>query len=108
MASDAWERRNDIKHCTFHPRAAAAVIDMKVQVQLLHTRKGKEGFLLQDKLLFSKSEARLLKKGELTEILQRISSVLSATRRAAQAMYDVDSTMEVERALVMKRWLKRS
>jgi hypothetical protein len=34
-----WEQRNHIKHNALHPRAAAAVVDIKVQLQLLY-RKG--------------------------------------------------------------------
>jgi hypothetical protein len=103
VAWDMWEQRNHIKHNTLHPRAAAAVMDIKVQLQLLY-RKGKAGFLSQDKLLFSKSEEKLL-KGEPTEMLQWITSVLNATRRAAQAKNDAEATMQDERAL-MKRWLQ--
>jgi hypothetical protein len=68
IAWDVWEQRNHIKHNALHPRAAAAVVDVKVQSQLL-CRKGHAGFLSQDRLLFSKSETRLL-KGEAKEMLQ--------------------------------------
>jgi hypothetical protein len=103
VAWDMWEQRNNIKHNTLHLRAAAAVIDIKMQLQLLF-RKGMEGFLLQDKLLFSKSEATLL-KGEPKEMLQWITSVLNASRRAGQAKNDVEATMQVERDL-MENWLQ--
>jgi hypothetical protein len=105
VAWDMWQQRNDIKHNTLHPRAAAAVIDIKVQLQLLY-RNGSAGFLSQDKLLFNKSEATLL-KGESSEMLQWITSVLNATRRAAQAKNDAYATMKTERAL-MKRWLQEN
>jgi hypothetical protein len=39
IAWDVWEQRNHIKHNALHPRAAAAVVDIKVQLQLLY-RKG--------------------------------------------------------------------
>ena len=103
VAWDMWEQRNDIKHNTLHPRAAAAVIDIKVQLQLLY-RKGNKGFLAQDKLLFSKSETTLL-KGEPSEMLQWITSALNAKRRAAQAKNDEAATMQTEREL-MKAWLQ--
>jgi hypothetical protein len=102
VAWDMWEQRNDIKHNTMHPRAAAAALDIQVKLQLLY-RKGSKGFLSQDKLLFSKSEVKLL-KGEPIEMQQWISSVLHAKRRAAQAKNDFEATMEAERAL-MQRWL---
>ena len=104
MAWDMWEQRNDIKHNTLHPRAALAVLDIKVKLQLLY-RKGCNGFLSQDKLLFSKSEVKLL-KGEPNEMLQWISSVQHAKKRAAQAKKDRAATMQIERAL-MKRWLQQ-
>jgi hypothetical protein len=103
VAWDMWEQRNDIKHNTLHPRAAAAVIDIKVRLQFLH-RKGKEGFLAQDKLLFAKTETKLL-KGVPSEMLQWITSVLNAKRRVAQAENDEAATMQAEREL-MKAWLQ--
>ncbi len=103
VAWDIWEQRNDIKHNTLHLCAAAAVIGIKVQLQLLF-RKGKEGFLFQDKLLFSRLEATLL-KGEPNEMLQWITSVLNASQQAAQAKNDMEATMQVERDL-MKNWLQ--
>ena len=105
IAWDMWEQRNHIKHNTLHPRAAAAVVDIKVQLQLLY-RNGHAGFLSQDRLLFSKSETKLL-KGEAKEMLQWITSVLNATRRAAQAKNDAYASMQVERA-IMQRWLQHS
>ncbi len=105
IAWDMWEQRNHIKHNALHPRAAAAVVDVKVQLQLLY-RKGHAGFLSQDRLLFSKSETKLL-KGEAKEMLQWITSVLNATRRAAQAKNDAYASMQVERA-IMQRWLQHS
>ena len=95
MAWDMWEQRNDIKHNTLHLRAALAVLDIKVKLQLLY-RKGCNGFLSQDKLLFSKSEVKLL-KGVPTEMLQWISSVQHAKKRAAQAKKDLAATMKIER-----------
>jgi hypothetical protein len=80
IAWDMWEQRNHIKHNALHPRAAAAVVDVKVQLQLI-CRKGHAGFLSQDRLLFSKSETKLL-KGEAKAMLQWITSALNATRRA--------------------------
>jgi hypothetical protein len=68
VAWDVWEQRNNIKHNTLHPCTAAAVMDIKGQLRLLY-QKGTEGLLSQDKLLFSKSEATLL-KGEPNEMLQ--------------------------------------
>ena len=100
---DMWEQRNDIKHNTLHPRRAAEVTRIKVQLQLLF-RKGCKQFLTQDRLLFSKSEATLL-KGSPIEMLQWSTSVLNAARRAAAAANDVEATMQAERAL-MKRWLQ--
>jgi hypothetical protein len=105
VAWDMWEQRNDIKHNTLHPRRAAEVLDIKVQLQLLY-RTGRKGFLTQDCLLFSKSEATLL-KGDPSEMLQWITSVLNATRRAAEAQNDMEATMTSERAL-MKIWLARA
>jgi hypothetical protein len=104
VAWDMWEQRNDIKYNTLHPRAAAAVIDIKVQLQFLY-RKGKNGFLAQDRLLFSKTETTLL-KGEPSEMLQWITSVLNAKRRAAQAKNDEAATLQAERDL-MKTWLQK-
>ncbi len=98
-----WEHRNDIKHNTLHPRRAAEVIRIKVELQLL-CRKGRKRFLAQDRLLFSKSEATLL-KGSPIEMLQWSTSVLKATRRAAAAKNDLEATMQAERDL-MKRWLQ--
>ena len=103
VAWDMWEQRNDVKHNTLHPRRAAEVLDIKVQLQLLY-RTGRKGFLTQDCLLFSKSEATLL-KGDPSDMLQWITSVLNATRRAAQAKNDLEATMQSERAL-MKLWLE--
>jgi hypothetical protein len=100
---DMWEQRNDIKHNTLHPRRAAEVTRVKVQLQLL-CRKGCKKFLAQDRLLFSKSEATLL-KGSPIEMLQWSTSVLNAARRAAAAANDVEATMQAERDL-MKRWLQ--
>jgi hypothetical protein len=101
---DTWEQRNDIKRNALHPRRAAEVTRVKVQLQLL-CRKGCENFLTQDRLLFSKSEVTLL-KGSPIEMLQWSTSALNAARRAAAAANDVEATMQAERAL-MKRWLQQ-
>jgi hypothetical protein len=95
---DMWEQQNEMKHHTLHPRASAALADVKGQLQLL-CRKGSGRFLSQDKLLFNKSEAKL-SKGEASEMLQWITSVLNASRRAAQAKTDAEATMQVERDLM--------
>jgi hypothetical protein len=101
---DVWEQRNDIKHDALHPRQAAEVTRVKVQLQLL-CRKGCKRFLTQDHLLFSKSEATLL-KGSPIKALQWSASALNAARRAAAAVNDVEATMQAERDL-MKRWLQQ-
>jgi hypothetical protein len=44
VSRDMWEQHNDIKHNTLHPRRAAEVIRVKVQLQLL-CRKGCTKFL---------------------------------------------------------------
>ena len=105
VAWDMWEQRNDIKHNTLHPRRAAAVARIKAQLHLLY-RTGSDGFLPQDKLLFSKSLPKLL-KGSPSEMLQWITSALNATRRAADAKQDKTASMAAERAL-MTRWLQRT
>jgi hypothetical protein len=61
VAWDMWEQRNDIKHNTLHPRRAAEVARIAAQLQLFY-RKGSAGLLSHDRLLFSKSEAKLLNK----------------------------------------------
>ena len=100
-----WEQRNDIKHNTLHPRRAAEVARIKVQLQLLY-RKGSAGLLPQDRLLFSKNEAKLL-RGSPIEMLQWTTSVLNAHRRAAVAKDDQEATMRSERNL-MQRWLTQA
>ena len=102
VAWDMWAQRNEIMHHTLHPRAAAEVARIKVQLQLLY-RKGRASLLAQDRLLFCKSEAKLL-KGSPIEMLQWTTSVLTATRRAASAKHDQEATMASERSL-MKQWL---
>jgi hypothetical protein len=67
------------------------VIDIGLQLQHLY-RKGNAGFVSQDKLLFSISEETLLKR-EPTEMQQWITSVLNATRRAAQAKNEAELTI---------------
>jgi hypothetical protein len=104
VAWDMWEQRNDIKHNTLHPRRAAEVARIAAQLQLLY-RKGCAGLLPHDRLLFSKPEAKLLKGSDL-EMLQWITSVVNATRRAAVANDDLVATMNAERAL-MRGWLTR-
>jgi hypothetical protein len=70
------------------------VIDSKVQMQFLSP---------QHRLLFSKSEASLL-KGEPSEMLRGLPpSDRNATRWAAQAKNDTDATMQVKREQ-MKLW----
>jgi hypothetical protein len=101
VAWDVWEQRNDIKHDTLHPRKAAELARIKVELQLL-CRKGCKKLLSHDRLLFSKTEAKLL-KGSSIEMLQWITSVSTAKRRAAVAKDDREATMKPEREL-MKRW----
>jgi hypothetical protein len=102
VAWDMWEQRNHIKHNTLHPRRAAEVARIKVQLQLLY-RKGNAGLLPQDRLLFYKTEETLL-EGKPVEMLQWTASVLKAIRRAATAKHDQEATMASERSL-MKLWL---
>jgi hypothetical protein len=73
VAWNMWEQRNDVKHNTLHPRQAAEVARIAAQQsQLLH-RKGSAGLLSHDRpLLFSKTEAKLL-KGTNLEMLQWIT-----------------------------------
>jgi hypothetical protein len=99
IAWDMWEQRNHVKHNALHPRAAAAVVDVKVQLQFLH-RKGHAGFLSQDRLLFFKSETKLLKGEQAKQMLRWITSVLNATRQAAQAKNDTCASVQVERAIM--------
>jgi hypothetical protein len=105
VAWDMWEQRNDIEHNTLHPRAAAAVFEIKAQLQLLYS-EGKDGFISQDQLLFFKSADTLL-KGEPAEMLQWITAVLHAKERSAQAKQDIVATILEERAL-MRCWLQRA
>jgi hypothetical protein len=98
VAWDMWEQRNDIKYNTLHPRRAAEVIEIKVRLQLLY-RQGKDDFLLQDRLLFSKTESTLL-QGTPNEMLQWISSVLLATRRATADKDSIERSMQAERSLM--------
>jgi hypothetical protein len=104
VAWDMWEQRNDIKHNTLHPRRAAEVMAIKVRLQMLY-RQGRTAFLPQDGLLFAKTEETLL-KGTPGEMLQWISSVVLASRRAAAAATDLELSMKSERNL-MQRWLNR-
>jgi hypothetical protein len=104
VAWDMWQQRNDIKNNSLHPRRVTKVTAIKVQLQLLY-RKGRKPFLAQDRLLFSKTKSKLL-NGTPEEMLQWISSVLNANRRAAAAKADLDSSMTAERGL-MKLWLQR-
>jgi hypothetical protein len=92
-----WEQRNDVKHNTLHPRCAAEVGHIKVQLQLL-CRKGTAGLLAQDRMLFSKTEVKLL-KGSTIKMLQQTTSVLLAAERAAVAKNDQEATMHSERSL---------
>jgi hypothetical protein len=100
-----WEQRNDILHNTLHPRRAAEVLAIKNKLRSLY-RKGTTGFSPNDRLLLSKSEAKLL-KGEPTEMIQWITSVLHASRRAAQAKTDEAATMQSERDQ-MRGWLTQA
>jgi hypothetical protein len=84
VAWDMWEQQNDINNNTLHPRHAAEVLEIKAQLQSLY-QTGSAGLLPQDNLLFFKQEANTLLKGLPTEMLQWISSVLLASRRAALA-----------------------
>jgi hypothetical protein len=113
---DMWEQSNDIKHNTLHPRREAAVLTIKVQLQMLY-RHGKDAFLPQDCLLFAKSKETLL-KGTPEEMLQWISSVTNATHRAVDAKASLARSMTAERDKaslarsmtaerdLLKRWLQ--
>jgi hypothetical protein len=82
----------------------ASAAKLKIQVQLqLRRQKGHKGFLPQDRRLFSKAEATLI-KGEPTDVLQWISSVRHAKQRAAQAKHDLEATVEAERTFT-QQWL---
>jgi hypothetical protein len=99
-----WEQRSGIKHDTLHPRRAAEVTRVKVQLQLL-CRKGCEKFLTLDHLLFSKSEATLLKGSPYRNApVERFSAKRSATRGSSRERRG--TTMQAERDL-MKRWLQQ-
>ena len=102
VAWDMWEQRNDIKHNTLHPHKAAAVLDIKVRLRLLY-QNSRKGFLPQDRLLFEKSESTLV-KGEPTEMLQWIISVIKATRRAAASETNLLASMQIEQD-GMANWL---
>jgi hypothetical protein len=91
VAWDMWEQRNEINNNSLHPRRAEEVLAIRTQLQLLY-QKGQDRFLLQDCLLFTKTEATLL-QGSPIEMLQWISSVLNATRRAAIVKDDLEATM---------------
>jgi hypothetical protein len=84
---------------------AAWLIKIRVQLQLLFCQ-GYEGFLTQDRLLFSKPKHILL-QGTLIKMLQWITSVLNATGRTTQATDDLEATMHSKQAL-MKFWLTDS
>jgi hypothetical protein len=86
-----WQQYNDINSNTLHPRRAAEVIAIKVQLQLLY-KKGKFSFLSQERLLFSKMEANLL-KGSPFEMLQWNTLVLNAIRHAASAKNDLEASI---------------
>jgi hypothetical protein len=47
VAWDMWEQRNDVKHDTPHPRKAAEVARIKVELQLL-CRQGSKKLLSQE------------------------------------------------------------
>ena len=68
VAWDMWAQRNEIMQNTLHPRAAAEVARIKVQLQMLY-RKGKASLFAQGWLFFYKSEAKLLNKGTPIEML---------------------------------------
>jgi hypothetical protein len=61
-----WMQRNDIN--SFHPCHAAEVLQIKVQLQFLF-RQGFEGFITQDRLLFSKPKQKRL-QGTSINMLQ--------------------------------------
>jgi hypothetical protein len=98
VAWDTWEQRNEININSLHPRGAEEKLAIRTQLQLLH-QKGQDRFLLQDRLLFIKTEAILL-QGSPIEMLQWISSVLNATRHAAISKDDLEATMQAERGIL--------
>jgi hypothetical protein len=102
IAWDMWEQRNDINQNTMHPRRVVEVDEIKAQLRVLY-RRGSDSLLPIDHHLFSKSEATL-QLGEPNLMLQWITSVLTASRRAAVATKNIEQTMTAERAL-MQRWL---
>jgi hypothetical protein len=101
IAWDMWEQRNDINRNTMHPRWAAAIDKIKAQLRGLYRQE--RNFLPIDRHLFLKSESTLL-LGEPHLMLQWITSVITASWRAAAATNDLEQTMTAERAL-MQRWL---
>jgi hypothetical protein len=98
IAWDIWEQRNDINQNTMHPWRAAEVVGIKAQLRVLY-RGGSDSLLPIDHHLFSKLEATL-QLGEPNLMLQWITSVLTAYRRAAVATKNIKQTMTAERALM--------
>jgi hypothetical protein len=104
IAWDMWEQRNDVKQNSLHPRRVIALAKIQAQLRVLYCR-GREGLFPMDQNLFAKSLDKLTQDQDETLMQQWIISVLQATRRAASARDDLDSTMQSERAL-MRRWLE--
>jgi hypothetical protein len=98
IAWDMWQQRNDINNNNLHPRRAEALLAIQREVKQLY-RKGRSRLLPHDGVVFAKSESTLAAGSDL-QMLQWISSVLSTTRRAAQANNDLEATMQTERSLM--------
>jgi hypothetical protein len=77
VAWDMREQRNDIKHNTPHPRCAAEVLDVKVQLQLLHREEGRKAFFHKT-ACSSRNRKQHCSKEIQSEMLQWITSVLNA------------------------------
>jgi len=99
-----WEHRNAVNNNTLHPRRAAEVEEIRMQLQFLY-QQGHEFYQPQDRLLFAKTEATLL-SGTPVEMLQWIVSVGHAAARSQAATAAQDLSMQPERAS-MRRWLNR-
>ena len=104
VAWDMWAQRNKIMHNTLHPRAAAKVAHIRVQLQLLYW-KGRACLLAQAGSSFVNRRPSSSKDLQST-MLQWTTSILTATSRAASAKHDQEATMASERSL-MKQWLAK-
>jgi hypothetical protein len=102
LAWDMWEQHSAIVNNMY--TGAEQVIAIKVQLQLLY-RKGKNAFLSQDRLLFSKREKQSCSRDHRSKCYNGLHQ-LNATRQTAMAKHDLEASMQSEQGL-MKCWMQR-